>query len=122
MTNRLTLDDIQAAIEKKYAPLTLEVKGEEFVLTSLLRTNRKVREAVEAKLKEMVAKTGEDGEVVVDQDDVNEDKMIESLQFILSSVTKDNKGSRLVHLLPDDLLVLMETMKAWQEATQPGEA
>lgn len=122
MSNRLTLDDIQAAIEKKYAPLTLEVKGEEFVLLSLMRVPRKVRDAVQDRLKSMGGEADENGEVVVSTVDTDEDVVVESLKFILSSVTKDNKGSRLAHLLPNDMVVLMEIMQSWREATQPGEA
>lgn len=122
MTNRFTLDDIVAEMEKRYAPMTLDVKGEEFVLVSLLRVNRKVRDAVQNKLKEMGGDPDENGEVKVDSASLDEDKMVESLQFILSSVTKDNKGARLVHLLPNDMTVLMEVLRTWQESTQPGEA
>lgn len=119
---KLTLDDIRAEIEKKYAPLTLEVKGEEFVLQSLLRVDRKVRDAVQEKLKGVGGDPDENGEVQISTESANEDDVIQSIQFVLSSVTRDNKGARLVHLLPDDLLVLMEVMRSWKEATQPGEA
>lgn len=122
MSNKLTLDDIKANIEKKYAPLVFEVNGQEYTLVSLMRVNRKVRDAVQDRLESMGGKPDENGDISIDSSVNDEDKLIDSLQFILSSVTKDGRGTQLVNALPKDILVLMEIMREWQEATQPGEA
>lgn len=122
MSNKFTLESIVEEIEKKYAPMTLTVNGQDYVLVSLLRTSRKVRDSVQEKLKSMGGEPDEKGEMKVDSTAMDEDKMIESFQFIISSVTKDGRGQSLVRALPNDMVVLMEIFKKWQEATQPGEA
>ncbi|WP_190821959.1 phage tail assembly protein [Saccharopolyspora pogona] len=110
--NVFTLDDLDAAIEREYAPLTFQAAGEEFVLRSLLRVEKKRRDAVIAKLKEL-----DDA-----GDDIDEDLALSTVQFILKSVTADDRGTKLLKALGDDLLRFMRLLSMWSEATQPGEA
>jgi hypothetical protein len=118
MGNVFDLDSLREEIEREYAPFVLQAGEQEFTLQSLLRVPRKVRDAVIERLKTLDTKEGKDVEV----DDLDEDGTVEAIQFILSSVTKDNKGRGLIKVLGDDMVLLMKIMQKWQEATQPGEA
>jgi hypothetical protein len=124
MSNVITLEDIDAAIEKKYAPLVLRFGDDEFVLQSLLRVDKKVREAVIDKLKELDGKieTDDEGKPIEVDDDLDEDKTIATVKFVLRSVTKDGKGAHMVKYLGNDLLKHMTLLSMWTEATKPGEA
>jgi hypothetical protein len=110
--NVFTLADLDAAIEREYAPLKFQAGDEEFVLRSLLRVEKKQRDAVIAKLKELE-----------DQgDDIDEDTALTTVQFILKTVCADAKGTKLLKTVGDDLLRCMKLLTLWTEATQPGEA
>ena len=110
--NVFTLEDLDAAIEKEYAPFKFRAGDEDFVLRSLLRVDKKQRDAVIAKLTEL-EDLGENAD---------EDTALATVQFILKAVCADNKGTKLVKVLGDDLLRCMKLMTRWTEATQPGEA
>jgi hypothetical protein len=110
MSNSFTIEDLEAAIEHEYAPLSFVAGGETFVLRSLLRIGKKAREEVKVKLESM------DGE------DVSEDDQVEAMRTVFRHVTADNKGVKLLRILGDDLLLLMKLLERWSEATQPGEA
>lgn len=112
MTNIFTLDDLDAAIEREYAPLKFQAGDEEFVLRSLLRVEKKSRDAVVKKLKELDS----------EGDDVDEATALATVQLILKTVCADNKGARLLKVIGDDLLRCMKLLTMWTEATQPGEA
>lgn len=110
--NIFTLEDLDAAIEREYAPLRFQAGGEEFVLRSLLRVEKKQRDAVVEKLKEL-----DDN-----QEELDEDSALSTVQFVLKTVVADNKGAKLLKALGDDLLRCMKVLEKWTEATQPGEA
>lgn len=110
--NVFTLEDLDAAIEREYAPLRFQAGGEEFVLRSLLRVEKKKRDAVVAKLKEL----DEHGE------DVDEEVALATVQLILKTVCADGKGDKLLKVVGNDLLRCMKLLTLWTEATQPGEA
>lgn len=110
--NVFTLEALDEAIEREYAPLKFQAGDEEFVLRSLLRVEKKSRDAVIAKLKEL----DELG------DDIDEDTALSTVQFILKAVCADSKGTKLLKVVGDDLLRCMKLLTLWTEATQPGEA
>lgn len=110
--NVFTLADLDESIEREYAPLKFEADGDEFVLRSLLRVDKKQRDSVVSKLKELE----DQGE------DVSEETALSTVQFILKTVCADDKGTKLLKALGDDLLRCMKLLTAWTEATQPGEA
>lgn len=115
MSNVWTLEDLDREIEKKYAPLVLKIGDQEFTMVSLLRVPKKVRAEVQKRLSDLNSSEDENQEV-------SEDDTIAALQFVFTSVTKDNKGRALVRALGDDLVRYTTLMEKWQEATQPGEA
>lgn len=108
--NVFTLADLDAAIEREYAPFKFQAGEEEFVLRSLLRVDRKQRAAVIAKME------------TLESDDVDEDAVIDAVQFVMKAVCADGKGTKLVKLLGDDTVRYMKLLSLWTEATQPGEA
>lgn len=110
-TNVFTLDDLKSELENKYRPFVYKAaEDKEFTLVSLMRVDKKVRAAVEERLKS------------IDEESATEDDVVASLEFALSSVTQNNKGPALIKELGHDLPVLMIIMEQWQKATQPGEA
>lgn len=113
--NAFTLEDLDREIERKYAPVQFRANDEDFVLVSLLRVDKKVRKEVMERLEGLDKSDNE-------EDEFDEDKTVAELEFILSAVTRDKKGAKLVRALNHDMLRLMTLMKKWQEATQPGEA
>lgn len=115
MSNVFTLDDLNAEIEKKYAPFIFKAGDQEFTLVSLLRVDKKVRKAVQDRLAEL--NDGKD-----ENDTVSEDDTVATIEFVLSSVTQDNKGRALIRLLGGELVKLSTLMEVWKEQTQPGEA
>jgi|SRR6187200_857198 len=118
MSNVFTLESLVEEVEREYAPLTIEAGDETFVLKSLFRCDKKVRDAVIDKLTEL--------EGLYEQEDkknsLNEDETLEAIAFVISNVTADRKGPKLVKLLKGDLMVSMTLLRKWREATQPGEA
>jgi len=123
MPNVFTLEDLESAIEREYAPLTFKIGEDEFVLQSLLRVDKKIREAVIDRLNAL-DKTGEvgpDGKTI-ESSEPSEDDTLAAVQFVLKSVTKGPGGPKLVRLLGNDLIRNMTLMRKWSEATRPGEA
>jgi len=112
--NVFTLEDLDAAIEKEYAPLRFRAGDEEFVLRSLMRVGKKDRAAVVAKLEVM--------ETADEDDSVDEDAVLAAVQFVMKTVCADGKGAKLVKALGDDVVRYNKLMTMWIEATQPGEA
>lgn len=112
--NVFTLEALEAEIERQYAPLKFQAGNEEFVLRSLLRVGKKDRDEVMSKLKDLDADEN--------AEELNEDEALATVQFVLKTVVADNKGTKLVKVLGDDLLRNMKVLEKWVEATQPGEA
>lgn len=129
-TNEFKLDDIRQELERKYAPLKLEVEGEVYVLQSLMRIDKERRKAVVEHFK--VLDTNDEDteteekktEVDLAALDVDEDVILEAVKGILSNVVRgpEGRGRQFVDLLGDDLMLHMDILAKWTKATQPGEA
>lgn len=113
MSNIITLADLDEAIEREYAPLTLKVGDHEYVLQSLMRVDKTKRDEVEQYLEALNKK---------DDETLSEEDALEAIHYILKAVVKDNKGDWLVKAVGNDLLRNMTLLKQWAKATQPGEA
>jgi hypothetical protein len=124
MGNIFTLESLEEEIENEYAPLTFQAQGTEFVMQSLLRIGKKDRGQVIERLKSIGAAAGSDEESDKPEDDeeLDEDATIEAIEFVITKVTKDGQGRKLVTILNHDLLRLMKLLDRWTKATQPGEA
>lgn len=111
MSNIFTLDDLVAELENRYSPFVFKAAEDKaFTLLPLLRVDKKVRKAVQERL------------ASIDKEETDEDEVVASLEFALSSVTMDKKGPALVRVVGGDLAKLMILLEHWQKATQPGEA
>lgn len=115
MSNTFSLEDLNKAIEKKYAPFYFTAGSDKYVLRQVLRLSKSEREIVVSELKAL------DG-VSQDDSDVDEDKVLATIEKVLSTVTDGGKGHALIELLEHDLVRVQMLMELWIEATQPGEA
>lgn len=116
MSEVFTLESLHEELENEFAPVQFEAGGDSFVLRNLLRCNKKERQAVIARLKELEALND------ADQSEEAEDATLAACQFVLSTVTDDKRGARLLKAIGTDLLVNMKLLERWAERTQPGEA
>lgn len=113
MTAPYTLDDLNSAIESKYAPFYFQAGDDRYVLRQVLRLSATERAIVTANLKEL------DG---VDEKDIDETAIIAGMERVLSVVTDHGKGPQLIALLGHDLLRVQMLLEKWVEVTSAGEA
>jgi hypothetical protein len=113
MSKVFTLESMKEEIEREFAPVVFEAEGQKFVLKSLLRVDKKVRDEVMEKLQALDKKK---------DDEFDEDEVFDTVRFLIKAVTDERKGAALVRLVGDDILLAMKLLEKWTEATQPGEA
>jgi hypothetical protein len=110
-----SLDSLREDIEKKFAPVTLELAdGSEVVLQNMLRLPAGVRKQV----LELLRGIRRDD----DEQEIDPGFILESTQKVIELVAKDKKGRKLVAQIGDDLALTTKIIELWTEATQPGEA
>ena len=114
MTNTFSLEELNRAIESKYAPFYFTAGEDRYVLRQVLRLSKSERETVVNELKTL--------ETFQDTEGVDEDAILKAIETVLSTVTDNGKGPRLVELLEHDLIRVQMLMEMWIEATQAGEA
>lgn len=112
MSNAFTLDDLNAAIEQKYAPFVFKHGREKFTLQQVLRLPKNAREIVKAQLQMLEDK----------KDDLNEDEVLAILKAIIENVMDGEKADRLFEILDDDLVKVTVLFEEWVKTSQPGEA
>ncbi|AIG78466.1 Hypothetical protein AJAP_28140 [Amycolatopsis japonica] len=118
MTNTYSLDSLKADLDKEFAPLKLEVAGEELVLRNLMRVGEKDREAVLGALKAVEA-------LNIDEENTSPEDisvLARHIETILVIVTANGKGQKLADAVNGDVALSMRIVELWVEATQPGEA
>lgn len=113
MSNAFTLDDLNKAIDAKYAPFNFHAGADKYVLRQVLRLSKSERESVVLQLKHL--ETFQDAEV-------DEDAILQTIETIVSLVTDDGRGPKLIELLGHDLVRVQMLMEMWMEASQTGEA
>lgn len=113
MTNVFTLEDIDNALNDKYAPLVFQAGKTRFELRQILRLSSTEREAVVARL-ETLQETADD--------EMTEEMIQEVLTFVLRTATANNKGDDLIAALEGDILRMKTLFEHWMEITQAGEA
>lgn len=125
MSNVYTLDTLKADLDKEFAPLQIDVGGENLTLRNLMRVNDKDREAVLGALKTVEEySTSEDEDSEEDEERSAEEiaAVSAAITTIFTAVTANGKGRKLVESIDGDLMLGMKIMELWTEATQPGEA
>lgn len=116
MPNVYSLDNLRDELEKKYAPVEIDLgKGDPVVLRNLMRLSSTDRKAVMDAV-DVVQRPREDDEA----QDVEE--LLTGIKTVLGLVAADGKGKALTDAIGDDLGLAMHLMELWSEATQPGEA
>jgi hypothetical protein len=117
MSNVYSLDALRQDLDREFAPLKLEVGGDEIVLRNLLRIGEKERSTVLAALKAVEESQAGEESSVADLDEI-----AKHVETILQTVTADGNGKKLVTGLGGDMALAMKVVELWVEATQPGEA
>lgn len=112
MTNVYSLADLKSDIEKKYAPLEIELGRGKVQIRSILRLGKEERKAVV----DAISVFTEDAK------DVDSEEMFEAVKTVLRTCAADNKGDTLINAIGDDFALGMQIMNLWSEVTQPGEA
>lgn len=116
MTNSFSLDDMKAALDAEFAPVTFTVGNDTLVLQNLMRIDATPRkEVLEAMAQLRTAEGAEE-----DKQDLA--LMGEAVTTILRNVVAGGKGQKLVDALGGDLLLSMKVLEKWTGATQAPEA
>jgi len=113
MSNVFTLDDLNNAIESKYAPFYFHAGSDRYVLRQVLRLSASERALVTEQLKTLDS---------VDENDLDESVILAGMETVLSTVTDHGKGPQLIALLDHDLLRVQMLLEKWVEVTSAGEA
>lgn len=112
MTNAFTLDDLNNALEKKYAPFVFQAGRQKFTLIQILRLPKDHRDIVRAQLQALDEQ----------KDELNEDQVKAVLKAVLDYVVQDGKSDALLEVLNNDLVKLTILFEKWVESSQVGEA
>ena len=113
MSNTFSLDDLNQAIETKYAPFCFSANGYTYELRQILRLASSERAVVVTLLKDLEAMSSEDPD---------EEEILDLIESLLSVITANRKGDELITILGHDLIRVKMLMEMWMEATQAGEA
>lgn len=118
MSNFITLEDLDAAVQNQFAPLRFVAGDEEFHLRNVLRLSPKERKTVLELLKNLddARRAEESGE------SVDVESVVETIETILKTVVADGKGNKLSKVLGGDLGRCQALFQKWAEVTQSGEA
>lgn len=112
MTNAFTLDDLNNALEKKYAPFVFQAGRQKFTLVQVLRLPKEQRDIVRAQLQALDEQ----------KDDLTEDEIRAVLTTVLDHVVQDDKSEALLEVLGHDLVKLTVLFEKWIESAHVGEA
>lgn len=111
MTNVFTLDDLNKALDTKYAPFVFQAGKEKFNLKQVLRLPKTSRDQVKILI---------DSLDTADKEELTEEGMFAILGEIIKIVC--DKGDRLLEILDNDVVSLTALFEAWVGSAQPGEA
>lgn len=112
MTNVFTLDDLNKAIEVKYAPFVFQAGKDKFTLQQVVRLPKASRDEVKVLIEALES----------NQEDLAEEQMTSVLGEIIKVICADSKGDRLLEILDNDVLKMTTLFEKWVESTQAGEA
>lgn len=112
MSNEFTLNDLNAALEKKYGPFVFVAGREKFVLRQPLRLSQEARTLVKAQLQVLEDKN----------DELTEDEVKAIFKAVIENIIEGDKADRLFDVLDHDLVKITILFEQWVERTQAGEA
>ena len=104
MPNTFSLEDLNRAIETKYAPFYFTAGSDQYVLRQVLRLSKSERDMVVAEMKTLEG---------FQDADADEDGILSAIENVLSLVTDNNKGPDLVRLLDHDLIRVQMLLEMW---------
>lgn len=113
MSNVFTLDSLRDELDKKFAPVVIDLGKAQVTLRNLLRLNSADREAVQDALKALAPD---------EEDDDRSSGMLDKMSRLFVLVADEGKGQVLVDAIGDDLALASHILNMWTEATSPGEA
>jgi len=112
MANAFTLDDLNKALDTKYAPFVFQAGREKFTLQQVLRLPHEKRQIVRAQLQMLDDK----------KDELEEDEVMVILKAVVENVMSEDKADRLFEILDNDLVKVTILFEQWVGQTQVGEA
>lgn len=120
MTNTFTLEAMRAEMDQKYAPVVLELGGDDVVvLQNVLRIKPGARKQALALIKQIQSLTeSKDEDAEMSEEDID---TINELQEQILCLAADNPGL-LKEAVGGDPMIVMEIFNRWMESTQAGEA
>jgi|SRR5690606_674357 len=115
-----SLDELRSEIERKYAPVSIELNEyEKVVLRNLLRLPRRDRADVFVLMDALDALDNSDADRGADYLQEAADLAAQVLILVADS---RHLGEKLIALIGDDLALTLRIFEDWMKATQPGEA
>lgn len=112
MSNAFTLDDLNTAIEKKYAPFVFQAGEQKFIFTQILRLPKEKRDIVRAQLESLESH----------KDNISEEEVFAILKAVLQNVIEGDKVDALLNILDHDLVKITLLVEKWAESASVGEA
>lgn len=118
MSNVFTLDAMREELDRKYAPVVIEIGDEKVELRSLLRLKSGPRKEVATKLEDLKKLNESDDDEGMSLTEL--DSATSLAEEILYHVA--DKPDKLIDALDGDMSLIMQVFEAWMGDTQAGEA
>lgn len=118
MPNVFTLDAMREELDRKYAPVVIEIGDEKVELRSLLRLKSGPRKEVATKLEDLKKLNESDDDEGMSLTEL--DSATSLAEEILYHVA--DKPDKLIDALDGDMSLIMQVFEAWMGDTQAGEA
>lgn len=118
MSNVFTLDAMREELDRKYAPVVIEIGDEKVELRSLLRLKSGPRKEVATKLEDLKKlNESDDGEGMSLTELDSATSLAEEILYHVA-----DKPDKLIDALDGDMSLIMQVFEAWMGDTQAGEA
>lgn len=119
MSNTFTLDSMREEMDKKYAPVTLDLGGGDVVvLQNVLRIKAGARKEALSLIKQIQSLTESKDDAELSEEDLD---AVNELQEKILQLAAD-KPELLDAAVGGDPMIVMEIFNRWMESTQAGEA
>lgn len=119
MSNTFTLDSMREEMDKKYAPVTLDLGGGDVVvLQNVLRIKAGDRKEALSLIKQIQSLTESKDDAELSEEDLD---AVNELQEKILQLAAD-KPELLDAAVGGDPMIVMEIFNRWMESTQAGEA
>lgn len=120
--NKVTLDFIREAADKKYANLTIDVAGTEVTLVNAMQLPKDKRDELMAAQKRLSAAKDEAEAAEGEGAEAPEVDQVAALEDTLRIVVKGGKADALIEAIDGNLAVLATVFEMYTKGTELGEA